>query len=73
MRLTELLVTGYDGDEAVFAVIIAPDQANVVLMRTDDNGETVVGSARQQATDVFAEVQKLLEPHLQEYVNSVLA
>ncbi|HZM76487.1 MAG TPA: hypothetical protein VFC19_12210 [Candidatus Limnocylindrales bacterium] len=61
MHLTELLVTGYDGNEAVFAVTLAPDEANVVLTSTDDNGETVVDSARRQATDIFAEIQELLE------------
>ena len=61
MHLTELLVTGYDGSKTVFAVTLTPDEANVVLTNTTDNGETVVDSAWQQTTDAFAEVQELLE------------
>jgi hypothetical protein len=61
MQITELLITGYDGEDAVFAVTLAPNEANVVLTSTDDNGETVVDSAWRQATDAFAEVQGLLE------------
>jgi hypothetical protein len=50
MHVTELLVTGYDGDEA-----------NIVLTSTDNSGQTVVDSARRQTTDIFAEIQELLE------------
>ena len=61
MNFTELLITGYDGDEAVFAVTLAPHQANAVLTSTAGNGDTVVDSTQQHATDAFAEIQQLLE------------
>lgn len=47
MQVTEMLVTGYDGNEPIFAVNLVPGQANIVL--TDETGETVK-SAWQQAT-----------------------
>lgn len=61
MNITELLVTGYDGDEAVFAATLTPGEAKVVLTSTDDEGGTAVDSAWEQAYDDFTEVRYLME------------
>lgn len=62
MNVTELLVTGYDGNEPLFVVKLAPDEATTVRTVTDAGGETTVDSIAKQATDVFASVRQLLEP-----------
>jgi hypothetical protein len=61
MPITELLVTGYDGDRAVFAVVLAEDRATVVVTSKDDNGETVVDSAWSQASDALAGMRPFFE------------
>lgn len=61
MNVTELLVTGYDGDEPLFVVKLAPDEATTVRTIADEDGEATVDSVAQQATDVFASVRQLLE------------
>lgn len=54
MNVTELLVTGYDGNEPVFVVNLAPNVATTVLTSTTDNGEATVDATAEQASDVFA-------------------
>ena len=61
MNVTELLVTGFDGDKPVFAVTLAPDGATAVLTAADGKGGTAVDSITKQETDVFASVRELLE------------
>lgn len=71
MHLTELLVTGYDGNDAVLAVNLKPNEAKVVLTSTNDNGETIVAdAATEQATDAFAQVRGLLD-HLMKAPTSI--
>lgn len=61
MPVTELLITGYNGDESVFAVNLASYAATVVLTHMDEKGETVVDSAWQQATDDFTALRDVLD------------
>lgn len=61
MSTTEMLITGYDGDDAVFAVNITPGRATVVLTRTNEQGETVVDSNWKQATDAFTALRDVLD------------
>lgn len=61
MNITELLVTGYDGNEPLFVVKLAPGEATSVRTATDDSGETTVDSIARQTTDLFASVRELLE------------
>lgn len=61
MHVTEMLITGFDGDEAVFAVNPACDTATMSSTSTDENGETVVDNAHQQATDAFEAVWEIVE------------
>lgn len=58
---TEMLITGYDGDDSVFAVTITPGRATVVLTRTNEHGETVVDSNWKQATDAFTALRDVLD------------
>ncbi len=60
MKVTELLVTGYNGDDPVFAVTLGPGEAIAVLANADDGG-VAVDAVVQQRTDVFASVRELLE------------
>lgn len=60
VQVTEMLVTGYDGEESVFVVNLVSDAATVVFTRTDDGGEAVVDSASRQASDAFVGVRDLL-------------
>lgn len=60
MQCTELLVTGYDGEEVVFAVNLVPNASTVVLTHADENGVTVVDTAWSQATDAFAAARELM-------------
>ncbi|GIH07111.1 hypothetical protein Rhe02_51780 [Rhizocola hellebori] len=62
MKVTELLITGFDGDEPVFAVTLVPDGATAVLTATDGEGGAAVDSIAKQETDVFSSVRELLEP-----------
>jgi hypothetical protein len=61
MNVTELLVTGYDGDEPVFAVNLVSGTAAVALTSIDDNGDTVVDSTWKQTSQAFAGVRELIE------------
>lgn len=61
MRITEVLVTGYDGEQAVIAVNLVSGAAKVVITSTDKNRETVVNLARQQAGDAFTAVRDVLD------------
>ena len=61
MQITEMLITGYDGEKAVFAVSLFPDNAKAVLTKPDENGETVVDSAWRHDTDAFVVIRSLLD------------
>jgi hypothetical protein len=61
MHVTEMLITGFDGDEAIFAVNLAPADATMASTCTDENGETVIDDVRQQATEAFEAVWDILE------------
>ncbi len=61
MKITELLITGYDGDRPVFVVDILPETAKVVLTKPGDDGQTAVDAATEEATPIFFPIQKLLE------------
>ena len=58
MHVTEMLLTGYDDNEPVFAVSLVPGEARIVL--TGETDETVK-SAWQHATDAFSAVSGLIE------------
>lgn len=61
MNVTELLVTGYDGDQPVFAVNLANDTASVVTTGTDAKGETSVESTYDRASQAFTGVRDLIK------------
>jgi hypothetical protein len=61
MKITELLVTGYDDAATLFAVTLTPNEAKVIKPGTDPEGEAVVGEAWQQATNAFTTVRDLME------------
>ncbi|HZM82267.1 MAG TPA: hypothetical protein VFC19_41640 [Candidatus Limnocylindrales bacterium] len=61
MPITELLITGYDGEEPVVAVNLAPDTAAVALTGKGDKGDTVVDSAWEQSSNAFAAIHELID------------
>jgi hypothetical protein len=61
VHITELLITGFDGDEPVFAVHLTPDTATIGSTGTDENGETELKEARLLAADAFEAIYEILE------------
>lgn len=60
MNITEILITGYDGDSGLFATSLTPGHARTILTTTDDEGNVLVDSVREQATPEFAAVREIL-------------
>lgn len=54
MDITELLITGYRGDTAAFAVNLTADRATVVLLETDDRGEEIIKAASTHESALFS-------------------
>jgi hypothetical protein len=61
MNVTEILITGFDGEEPVFAVNLSSDVATVAPTSSDEDGNVVLDEVRQQATDAFEAIWKILE------------
>ncbi len=61
MKITELLITGYSGNDPVFAVTLAPGESAAVITAADHDGDAAVSAIAYQATDVFASVRDLLD------------
>lgn len=61
MQVTEMLITGFDGDEPVFAVNLSSTDATMASTSTDENGETVIDDVRQQETEAFEAIWNILE------------
>lgn len=60
MKITEMLITGYDGRRPVFVVNVLPETASAVLL-THEDGEDVVEVAAERNTRMFIPMKKLLE------------
>ncbi|WP_117215353.1 hypothetical protein [Allorhizocola rhizosphaerae] len=61
MNITELLITGYDGEKAVFAVNLSSNAATMVVGTEGTRGEVIVDSVSCQPTPAFSEVWKVLQ------------
>lgn len=61
MKITEMLVTAYDGTRPVFVVNIFPETAKALLVTTDDDGDSTVAAAAERTTQMFIPMKKLLE------------
>lgn len=61
MPVNDMLITGYYGDNSVFAVNVAPGRATVVLTHTDKQGDTVVDATWKQTTDAFVALRDVLD------------
>jgi hypothetical protein len=59
MNITELLITGFDGDRAMFAVNLSPDLARAIFTEPDDDGQVTVDVTAQYATGLFGPLAKL--------------
>jgi hypothetical protein len=60
MNPTELLITAYDGDRALFTTSLTPEKASIILTSTDADGETIVGEAFDRTTQVFEPIVGML-------------
>jgi hypothetical protein len=61
MNVTELLVTGFDGDKAIFAASLTPGNAVTIMTSTDEGGRTTVETAGEQTTPAFDSIRRLVE------------
>lgn len=61
MKITELLITGYDGNRPIFVVNVFPETATTLLVTTDDDGEEAVAGIAERTTQMFKPMKKLLE------------
>jgi hypothetical protein len=61
MNVTELLVTGFDGEKAVFAASLTPDRVATIVTSTDTAGKTTVEAAGEQTTPAFDSIRRLVE------------
>jgi hypothetical protein len=61
MKITEMLVTGYDGDRPVFVVNVFPDTAKALLVTADADGQDAVETAAERTTQMFLPMKRLLE------------
>lgn len=60
MRVTKMLVAGYDEDKSMFVVTVVGGKASVILTNTNEQGETV-RSAWKETTDTLDAVRDLVE------------
>lgn len=60
MNITELLITGYDGPHHQFALTLRANEAQVVKLGIDDEGEAVVDEAWRRATTAFTAVRDIM-------------
>ncbi|GIH06656.1 hypothetical protein Rhe02_47230 [Rhizocola hellebori] len=61
MNITELLITGFDGERAVFAVNLSPDMARAIFTESDDDGQVTVDATAQYASGLFGPLAKLFD------------
>lgn len=61
VKFTELLVTGYDGNNAVLAVNLMPGCASTVVLGVNDDGQESVEAASNHATPLFSSFVQALE------------
>ena len=61
MNVTELLITGFDGDKAIFAASLAPNVAANIIASGDGDRETAVEVCAERATPAFASIRQLVE------------
>ena len=69
MNVTELLITGFDGDKAIFAASLAPNMTATIIASGEGDRETAVEICAERATPAFTSISRLVEdlagPHVQ--------
>ncbi|GIH10692.1 hypothetical protein Rhe02_87590 [Rhizocola hellebori] len=61
MNVAELLITGFDGDKAIFAASLAPNMAATVVACVEGGRESTVEVCAEQATPAFTSIRRLVE------------
>lgn len=59
-EIDELLVTGFEGPCTCYAVHLSADGAKIIRPSAGENGETLVGEAKEKATTAFAAIRDLM-------------
>jgi hypothetical protein len=60
MKITELEVTGYDTAAILFTLRLTADSAALIRPGSTCDGDSIVGQARHEATQVFTTVRDLI-------------
>lgn len=60
MHVTEMLITGFDGDKPVFAVNLASTTAIADSTGAKENGKAAINEASQHTTNAFEAIYKIL-------------
>jgi hypothetical protein len=61
MNITEILITGYDGDSEVFATNVTGDSAKTAFTAATSGGESIVESVRETTTNALGPLVRVLE------------
>lgn len=61
MDITEILITGYDGDNEVFVASLTNDRARTIFTVADADGQSTVESVKEVNTEALATVMRLFE------------
>lgn len=57
---TELLITAYGGDKALFTTCLAPGKASTILTTTGGEGEPTVSDVFERTTRIFEPIKQML-------------
>lgn len=60
-KVTEILITGYDGEDTVFAIDLTPGRAKTILMTEHVGGVSTVDSVFEVASPAFDPLLQILE------------
>ena len=60
MDIDELLITGFEGPCTSYAVHLSAGEARIIRPSAGEDGETVVGEAREKATSAFTAIKDLM-------------
>ncbi len=61
MNVTELLVTGFDGDKAIFAASLTPNMAAHIVASSDRDEDTALQVCAERAAPAFSSICRLIE------------
>jgi len=60
MSITEILITGYDGENGIFATSVTPDRARIIRVTDAADGWSAVDSISEVASTAFDSLLEVL-------------